>query len=259
MKTRLLIICLIFFSISFAQERGDFTDNHCRFVVKHLPQLLERDHGKILLIWPEGYACEKLNELYPSIQFENLSYWNTNFWDIVASDQNWKGTFDCVVALNVLEREQNRQKIIQFISDLLKPGGKVLMYVDPNDEESFSQRIERFVKNSKWKEIIPVIPSLSIPEYQKLIEGAGLRILDQAPDEYKIHFKDSFYAMFSICGFVCTRWPVPKNEWDEELFSRNVKNLLNSQLQVIEIPNELPILNSWIEDDMPTYYFIFKK
>jgi hypothetical protein len=259
MKAKLLGMCLMAASTLLSQKGGNFAENHCRFVTEHLTQLLSSNSGRVLLIGAGGFTREQLSERYPFVQFDELSLWNKHLWDKIASDRHWIGLFDCVVALNILEREAHRDKIIQFVSELLTPEGKVLMYVDPKDKEAFDQKIEHYVVNSKWKGWIPIIPSLSIPEYKQLIENAGFHILDQASAEYKIYFKDSFYAFFCLCEFACSRWPIPRTEWYEEQFAGDVRDLLNTRFEVIEVPNARPIFNNWIEDVLPTYYFKFKK
>ena len=146
-----------------------------------------------------------------------------------------------------------------MISDLLKSDGKILMYLDPQEKEAFDQKIEQYVRHSKWHERIPIIPSLSIPEYQKMIENAGLCILEQSPAQYQIYYAHSFGAFLSLLDFACSRWPVPRTDYDEELFAGDVRGCLKTQHEIIKIPGSSPDFNSWVEDQLSTYYFITQK
>ena len=169
MKCKPLIFCLLFVTGLLAHEGGSFADNQLRFIVQHLPTLLKDSAGKVLLLGSSDLIYSDLCKQYPSIKFEELSMWGKDWWDETIGKRNWNGIFDCVVAIHLLEREANRAKILQMISDLLKPSGKVLMYLDPQEEkDSFDQRVERRIRSSVLSKTIPITPCLSISTYQQL-------------------------------------------------------------------------------------------
>lgn len=256
---RFCFICLILASGLFAHEGGSFEENHYRFVVKHLPKLMDGEVGKVLLVGPFNPCREKLVEQYPLIEFEGMCVWNGYSWAEVVKKRNLHGPFDCIVAMHILEREPDREKVLQIISGLLRPGGKILLYLDPKEEDSLDQRIEQYVRGSKWRERVPIIPTISISEYVELIENAGLYILDQSPEQYLVYYASSFGAFLSLSGFVCPRWPIPRTDWDDEMFAGEIRGCLNRKHEIVEVLGSCPEFNSWIEDVLPTYYFIIQK
>jgi hypothetical protein len=255
----IFLIAYFLASTLLALERsGSFEDNHVQFVTQHLPNLLNHKSGKCLLMGISEVGYLRLYKQIPLIDFSRISLWNRNLWNNDKQD-SLKERFDCIIAFNILEREPNRDLVVQMIFDLLKPEGKAVIYVDPQDESTFNYRTEQAIRHSEWVKHIPIVPSLSLSEYQRIIEKVGFQIVNQSPDEYKIYFLHDFSAFLSVMWFVCPRWPIPRTDWDEELFSGTIRDSLNCRHEITKVSNAPPIFSRWIEDNFLTHYFIVQK
>ncbi|MDE3056226.1 MAG: hypothetical protein KGI80_06030 [Verrucomicrobiota bacterium] len=279
----LIFLALIITSLLLGHEGGSFEDNQIRFASQHLPKLLDHESGRCLLLGTSGMVCSELRKQMPLVEFEEISLWDRHLWNKYVLEKDWRCKFDCIIAINILDRDQNRNQLIHIIFDLLKPEGKAVIYVDPQNKDAFTQRMEQSIRHSEWAKRIPIVPSLSLSEYQSIIERFGFCILDQSPDEYKIYFPDSFIAFLSVVWFVCPRWPVPRNEWDEEQFAGKMRDCLKSRWPIPEkkwderqfigetrdrlkwleeeckVSEDFPRYKSWIEDVLPTHYFVVQK
>ena len=109
--------------------------------------------------------------------------YNTSLEDFVTANPNFKGTFDAITLLNVLEHVPNPAEILLTAKRLLNPYRGLICIRVPNDFTELQACAEKKLNKTQWWVATPDhINYFGFESLQKLVDSVGLETIYKTTD-----------------------------------------------------------------------------
>ena|SRR3990167_1950151 len=176
----------------------------------HLEEILPDCQGSVLFFGIEEEAIDRIAKKFPLIKICSLEFNRKGSWQVIIEDRHWENHFDCVVAAHTLEQESDREHMLRLIYNTLKPGKKGIILLTIDDPYSIDYKIEKFLRQSRWTQIIDVAEQLSFNEYRTLIERDFSIIREKKhPDPYLVKCAEQDSLQIDMLNWIGDRLDIP--------------------------------------------------
>jgi hypothetical protein len=227
----------------FGGEEGSLDWNHFFRVDSNLCKFLPDGQGSIVILGAAEESIRKISKYYPSVEITPFYLRDKKSWGATIKKNKLKNKFDCLFAMDILEKETDKEGLLHLLHSLLKTNGRAVINTNPFDKNSFYDQIENFIKNSKWDQLIKVNTGLSIPECRRLIEKEGFSILREDASRYFIVYSSPFDFKQNAGDWICNRLDIPL-PYRKEFVSELKDSLIIDQMFVLQM---LPVYSFVVE------------
>ncbi len=202
-KGRFIVLLLIFVPLSLLARWEDLPfhkDQWSKFT-EYLGKFLPNKQGKALVLGMSETLADQGAKMFPWIDICHPKLQASREGDL-------ENEFDCLIAIHSLEREPEREQMLQWMYKTLKHGGKGVIFLSSRECDCFDLYVEMVLNYSPWSQMVPNITNLPFSEYREMIEKQGFFILSEEIEQLSV-LHATWMLKYDLEEVICDRWAIP--------------------------------------------------
>ena len=188
---------------------GNFDDYQTDLISYNAAHILFPDgQGKLLTLGLLENSIVQLKNRFPRLQIISIddqlsSLSGVEFYSMESDERwIWENQYDAIIIFLALEKDPHRESRVRLMYDSLKPKKKGMLFITPKGAFSLDHWVEKFLEDSKWRQLVSNTPNLSIVDCRAFIENAGFSIVEEKRWGGILNNQDT-------SKWLCDRWAVP--------------------------------------------------